>query len=90
MTRKNIDTSREIRLWTTGVILPLATTVVLLATNPEVRDFCKDKFVKATTWTKSLFTSKKKERVNVEHKTVEIKNQQTIDMLKRVNKVEGS
>ena len=61
MTRKQIDTSREIRLWTTGIVMPIVTTVVLLAANPDVRDFCKDKFVKVKTWTKTTFSSKKKE-----------------------------
>lgn len=91
MTRKQIDTSREIRLWTTGIVLPVVTTVALLAANPEVRDWTKDKFVRGKTWVKSLFKGKKKEeKLKIEHKTVEIKNQQTIDMLKRVNKIEGS
>ena len=60
MTRKQIDTSREIRLWTTGIVLPVVTTVALLATNPEVRDWTKDKFVRGKTWVKSLFKGKKK------------------------------
>ena len=59
-TRKQIDTSREIRLWTTGIVMPIVTTVVLLASNPDVRDWTKDKVSRFKTWTKTKFSSKKK------------------------------
>ena len=39
MTYKQIEASREIRLWVTQVILPvLGIGTVLVTTNPELRD----------------------------------------------------
>ena len=43
MTRKNIDTSREIRLWA-GIILSAITTVTVLASDPWVRSKTKKVF----------------------------------------------
>lgn len=38
MTHKQIETSREIRLWIGQIIVPAATIVVSLMTVPEVRE----------------------------------------------------
>ena len=40
MTYKQIETSREVRLWTTSIIIP---AMVLLVTKPEVRQFAVNK-----------------------------------------------
>lgn len=44
MTHKQIDTSREVRLWIGQVIVPTVTGAVLLASNPNVRFWVKSKF----------------------------------------------
>ena len=43
MTYKQIETSREIRLWITGVIVPAATTVGLLLQVPAIKEAVTDK-----------------------------------------------
>jgi len=43
MTYKQIEASREARLWIGQVIIPVAMTVVTAANIPEVRDFVKAK-----------------------------------------------
>ena len=46
-TRKQLDQARETRLWIGQIIVPAVTTigtaVILLVTNPDVRDWTKDK-----------------------------------------------
>lgn len=55
MTYKQIEASREARLWVGQVIIPVAMTVVTAANIPEVRDF-----VKAKTEEVKIFIRKKK------------------------------
>ena len=43
MTYKQIETSREIRLWLTSIIVPAVTTVGTLMMVPEVRYAVKSK-----------------------------------------------
>lgn len=44
MTYKQIDASREIRLWVTQIVLPAVATVgAVLYTNPELRHKAADK-----------------------------------------------
>lgn len=43
MTYKQIETSREIRLWLTSIIVPTVTTVGTLMLVPEVRNAVKSK-----------------------------------------------
>lgn len=43
MTYKNIDAAREARLWIGQVIVPAVTAVVLIAANPNVRAYARDK-----------------------------------------------
>ena len=38
MTYKQIETSREIRLWIRDIVVPAATVVVTMMTVPEVRE----------------------------------------------------
>lgn len=44
MTRKQIDTAREARLWVGQIIVPTATVVVTALTIPEVRQCVVTKF----------------------------------------------
>lgn len=37
MTRKQIDTMREVRLWVRDIVVPVATAAVTALTIPEVR-----------------------------------------------------
>ena len=43
MTYRQIETSREIRLWVTSIIVPTVTTVGTLMMVPEVRNAVKSK-----------------------------------------------
>ena len=42
-TRKQIDQARETRLWIGQIIVPVITGAILLAANPDVRDWVGDK-----------------------------------------------
>lgn len=42
MTYRQIETSRELRLWTTQVLAPAVTGLVILMSIPEVRHKVKD------------------------------------------------
>lgn len=44
MTYKQIEASREVRLWIGQVILPAIGCVVALMANPNVRDFVISKY----------------------------------------------
>ena len=44
MTYKQIETSREIRLWIGQVIVPVATGAAIAMTNPEIRKAVVTKF----------------------------------------------
>ena len=44
MTYKQIEASREIRLWIGQVIVPAAVAAVTVMSNPNVRDFVSTKF----------------------------------------------
>lgn len=46
MTYKQIETSREIRLWIGQIVVPAVTTAVMMMTVPEVRDAVKTKVKK--------------------------------------------
>lgn len=47
MTYKQIEASREVRLWITQVIVPaVATAVAVVATVPEIREVATAKFEK--------------------------------------------
>jgi len=63
-TRKQLDTARETRLWIVDIVVPVVTAGIVLATNPHVQEWCKDKATKVKTW----FTSKKKEEPKVSEK----------------------
>lgn len=44
MTYKQIEASRELRLWIGQVIVPTAGVLLALAANPNVRELVEDKF----------------------------------------------
>lgn len=44
MTYKQIETSREIRLWVTQILTPVAIGVGIAMTNPEIRGKISEKF----------------------------------------------
>jgi hypothetical protein len=43
MTRRQIDASREVRLWIGQVIIPALTAGGLLMSNPDIRRYVNDK-----------------------------------------------
>ena len=44
MTYKQIEASREIRLWIGQVIVPAAAATVMIMGNPQAREFVSDKW----------------------------------------------
>lgn len=46
MTYKQIEASREIRLWIGQLIVPAVTTVITLMAIPQVRSAVSDKFTR--------------------------------------------
>lgn len=44
MTYKQIEASREARLWIGQVIVPAAVGVAMVLSKPEARDFVKEKY----------------------------------------------
>lgn len=54
-TRRQIEASRERRLWFTQVIMPTITMALAALAIPEVRYAVKDKYDKAKQWAKDRF-----------------------------------
>ena len=73
MTRKNIDTSREIRLWA-GIILSAITTVTVLASDPYVRSKAR----KAVNSVKDYVNVKKEEYKEKHRPHIEVVNSETV------------
>jgi len=40
---KHIDAAREARLWISNLIIPAATAVILIASNPDARNWLAEK-----------------------------------------------
>lgn len=55
MTYRQIEASREIRLWVGQIIIPAAMVTVTIMANPDARKFVKDKFNSAKSFIKSKF-----------------------------------
>lgn len=55
MTYKQIEASREVRLWIGQVIVPVATGVAIAMTNPDVRKAVVTKFNKVKKSVKQKF-----------------------------------
>lgn len=50
MTYKQIEASREARLWIRQVIVPVCFGVAMIVTNDEARDFVKAKYASAKSY----------------------------------------
>lgn len=50
MTYKQIEASREARLWIRQVIVPVCFGVAMIVTNDEARDFVKTKYASAKSY----------------------------------------
>lgn len=61
MTWKQIEASREIRLWFKEVIVPTAVVGGILASNPEVRESVKAKYNKVKDSVQNKFKKKEEE-----------------------------
>ena len=57
MTRRQIDASRERRLWLSQIVIPTVTLAVTAMTIPEVRDAVK---LKACEWKRKIQNRMKK------------------------------
>lgn len=57
MTRRQIDASRERRLWLSQIVIPTVTLAVTAMTIPEVRDAVK---LKACEWKQKIQNRMKK------------------------------
>lgn len=55
MTYKQIEASREARLWLTQIIWPTVGLVTVVMMNPEAREFVTDKAKKAKKKIKTTF-----------------------------------
>lgn len=44
MTYKQIEASREMRLWIGQVIVPAAVAAVTIASNPQTRNYVREKY----------------------------------------------
>lgn len=44
MTYKQIEASREMRLWIGQVIVPAAATAIAIASNPQTRNYVSEKY----------------------------------------------
>ena len=57
--RERIDTSREVRLWLTSVIAPVA---AVLAVRPDIREKAKDKITDAKDWVVDKYNDLKEKK----------------------------
>ena len=59
MTRRQIDASREARLWFVQVIVPIAGVVALCMGNPEIKEKAQDVANKTIDKVKTFFNKEK-------------------------------
>ena len=59
MTYKQIEASREMRLWIGQVIVPAAAAAVAIASNPNARDYISKKYNNVKSRMRSLYYQKK-------------------------------
>ena len=59
MTYKQIEASREMRLWIGQVIVPAAVAVVAIASNPQTRNYISKKYNDVKSRMRSLYYQKK-------------------------------
>lgn len=60
MTYKQIEASREMRLWISQVVVPVVGAAAIAWTNPDVRDYVGDKWAKTKEKVNSQFSKLKK------------------------------
>lgn len=59
MTYKQIEASREMRLWIGQVIVPAAAAAIAIASNPNTRNYVSEKYRNAKSRMRSLYYQKK-------------------------------
>ena len=59
MTYKQIEASREMRLWIGQVIVPAAAAAIAIASNPNIRDYISKKYNNVKSRMRSLYYQKK-------------------------------
>ena len=59
MTYKQIEASREMRLWIGQVIVPAAIAAVAIASNPQTRNYVSKKYNNVKSRIRSLYYQKK-------------------------------
>lgn len=59
MTYKQIEASREMRLWIGQVIVPAAVAAIAIASNPNTRDYISKKYNNVKSCMRSLYYQKK-------------------------------
>ena len=59
MTYKQIEASREMRLWIGQVIVPAAAAAIAIASNPNTRDYVIKKYNNLKSRMRSLYYQKK-------------------------------
>ena len=59
MTYKQIEASREMRLWIGQVIVPAAAAAIAIASNPNTRDYISKKYNNVKSCMMSLYYHKK-------------------------------
>ena len=62
MTYKQIEASREMRLWIGQVIVPAAVAAVTIASNPQTRNYVSKKYNNVKSRMRSLYYQKKFEK----------------------------
>lgn len=55
MTYKQIEASREMRLWIGQVIVPAAAAVIAIASNPQARNYISEKYRNAKSCVQQKF-----------------------------------
>ena len=62
MTYKQIEASREARLWFSQVIVPVVGAAMIAMTNPDVKEYVSDKFEKTKEKVNSQFSKLKRSK----------------------------
>lgn len=75
MTYKQIEASREVRLWIGQIVVPASAAVMMVVANPQARHFVADKARSVKKFVKSKF----KKKTEVEKTKEAIKKQMEIE-----------
>ena len=62
MTYKQIEASREMRLWIGQVIVPAAAAAIAIASNPQTRNYVSKKYNDVKSRMRNLYYQKKFEK----------------------------